>query len=325
MKKVFWIILMQAITVIAFGQSISIKGQVRNADGQPVPRAFVKDSQHSIAAFADSSGAFLIKVDPTASLTVLAEGYADAQVKIDNKTALVITLGKGSSSSTSNSNIASVADNNPDGGLMFLTRENLTTQTLTSQSVKVGFNQEPTQGNPYLFAGWTKGFAVDNNGLLLYDINNLYNYDKITGQLVFTKDQKSLMQVVKSDVKQFFLYDGKLLPHIFESAPVLGNQVFVEVMVTTPRYRLYKQTTTKLVRADYHNNGVLESGHRYDEYVDNVKYYFLKVGDAKAKSISLKKKAIKEAFASDADKFIDAQGSRDVDDDYLRELNFSLQ
>ncbi|MDP9077273.1 MAG: carboxypeptidase-like regulatory domain-containing protein [Bacteroidota bacterium] len=325
MKKACLILIMYAVPVIAFCQSIIVKGVVKDGSGTVVPEAFIREAQLKIATYADSSGNFMIKVDPKATLVVVAQGYNDAEVKVDNKSSLTVTLAKGTASSASNTSLPAVADNNPDGGLVYLSHDDLSSQSGSTQRVKEGFSQEATRGNPYMLSGWAHGYAFGTDGKLLYDVANLYNYDKITGQLVFTKDKASLLQVNKGDVKEFFLFDGKLLPHIFEKAPVLGDQAFVEVMVTTPKYRLYKQTTTKLVRADYHNNGVIESGHKYDEYVDYVKYYFLKVGDAKAKSISLKKKAIKEAFAGDADKFIDAQGSRDIDDDYLRELNSGLQ
>ncbi|MEP6613604.1 MAG: hypothetical protein ABJA76_17005, partial [Mucilaginibacter sp.] len=68
---------------------------------------------------------------------------------------------------------------------------------------------------------------------------------------------------------------------------------------------------------------IITSGNKYDEYVDYEHYYFVKAGD-KPKQISLKKKTLKELLGADADKFIAAQGSRDVDDDYVRELGYSL-
>jgi hypothetical protein len=44
----------------------------------------------------------------------------------------------------------------------------------------------------------------------------------------------------------------------------------------------------------------------------------------KPKQFPLKKKNLKELLGGDADKFISAQGNREVDDDYLRELSYSL-
>ena len=75
--------------------------------------------------------------------------------------------------------------------------------------------------------------------------------------------------------------------------------------------------------ANFHTDGVITSGNRYDEYEDNVHYFFVKPGD-KPKQISLKKKTIKELFGGEADKFINAQGDREIDDDYLRDLNYTL-
>jgi len=71
-------------------------------------------------------------------------------------------------------------------------------------------------------------------------------------------------------------------------------------------------------------DGVVDVGHRYDEYVDVTRYYFVKIAGGQPQSISLKKSALKKNFEGEADSFIAAQGSRDIDEDYLREMGNSL-
>jgi len=309
--------------ISAFCQPIPISGTVKNDQGQAVPVAFIRDAQHYYATYADSAGAFKLKADPASSLIAIAPGYTDSKVPIENKGTINIVMAKGASSSDgiggTSGNTGSAANNQ-----MFVNRQNLSAQVGNSQIAKAGFNQEPTKGSPYLFANWVHGFAIGIGDSLLFDVNSLYNYDKMSGDLLFTKDRNVIMQVNKQQVKYFSLSDGKLYPHVFESAPVINNKPFIEVVLNTTKYKIYKQTDTKLVRADFHTDGVIESGHKYDEYVDAVHYYFVKAGDAKPKQISLKKKTIKELLAGDADKFISEQGNRDIDDDYLRELGYSL-
>src|SRR5882762_6301173 len=79
----------------ALGQTITVKGTINNQKGQPVPYAFVRDAQHNYATFADSTGAFKIKVDPSSTLSVAASNYKDAQLKLDNKTDVNIVLSEG--------------------------------------------------------------------------------------------------------------------------------------------------------------------------------------------------------------------------------------
>ncbi|MES2108885.1 MAG: carboxypeptidase-like regulatory domain-containing protein [Bacteroidota bacterium] len=306
----------------AFSQMISVSGTVKNSQGLPVPLALVRDVQHYYATYADSTGAFILKADPASALSVIAPDYADITLKIDGKTSFNIVMEKGTSSSAKtaiiddlNSNLATLS--------AYLNKQTMVTQSGSGTSVKTGFVQEPTQGSPYLFTIWAHGFAITKGDSLLYDINNLYNYDKLTGNLVFTKDGKNILQANTQGIKSFNLFNGKLHPNVFVNAAEVSKKPFVEVLVTTPKYKLYKQTDTKLQEANFHTDGVITSGNRYDEYEDNVHYFFVKSGD-KPKQVSLKKKTIKELFGNDADKFINAQGDRDVDDDYLRDLNYTL-
>lgn len=322
MKLTCLTFLLLTVSGLAFSQTISINGVIKNTDGQPVPLAFVRDLQHYYATYADSSGAFLLKADPASTLVAIATGYADAKVKIENKNTITIVMAKGNSSSNNAS--SSTGAGNAGATPAFLNKEPLVSQSGSSTAVKVGFNQEATKGSPYLFLNWVHGFAVSNGDSLLYDINNLYNYDKVSGDLLLTKDLNSLMKVNKQGIKYFSLFNGKLHPEVFESAPSINSKPFIEVILSTPKYKIYKQTDTKLERADFHTDGVIESGHRYDEYVDAVHYYFVKLPADKPKQIPLKKRTLKELLAGDADKFINAQGDREVDDDYLKDLNYSL-
>jgi hypothetical protein len=174
-----------------------------------------------------------------------------------------------------------------------------------------------------LLPHWVHGFAIGIKDSLWFDINNLYNYDKTSGSLLFTKDMKTVMRINKPGIKYISLFNGKLLPLIFENAPAISKKPYLEVLLSNAKYKIYKQTDTKLVQADFKSDGVITSGNRYDEYVDYEHYYFVKTGD-KPKGISLKKKTLKELLGGDADKFIAAQGDRDVDEDYVRELGYSL-
>jgi len=303
-------------------QTIPIGGMVKDSQGHPVPLAFVRDRQHYYATYADSTGAYLLKADPASYLVAIAPDYADITVKVDGKASIDIVMQKGVSSSAKT---AVVADLNSNLAMLsaYLNKQTMVSQSGATTSVKAGFVQEPTKGSPYQFTIWAHGFAITNGDSLLYDVNNLYNYDKLTGNLVFTKDGKNILQANTQGIKSFNLFNGKPHPVVFVNAAEVSKRPFIEILVSTPKYKLYKQTDAKYLEANFHTDGVVTTGNRYDEYEDNSHYFFVKAGE-KAKQISLKKKTIKELFGGDADKFISAQGDRDLDDDYLRDLNYTL-
>ncbi|WP_295801009.1 carboxypeptidase-like regulatory domain-containing protein [Mucilaginibacter sp.] len=323
--KTIWVLFLTAvISVNSFGQTTSISGTVKDAQGQPIPLAFVRDVQHYYATYADSAGSFLLKADPSSVLVAIANGFADTQVKIENKTVVNIVMPTGTSSSANAAgNSAGLAGPETDGGGGVPYYQTLMTQTGSSTAVAAGFAHEPTRGSQFLLPHWVHGFAIGIKDSLWFDINNLYNYDKASGSLLFTKDMKTVMRINKPGIKYFSLFNGKLLPLTFENAPAISKKPYIEVLLNNAKYKIYKQTDNKLVQADFKSDGVITSGNRYDEYVDYEHYYFVKAGD-KPKGISLKKKTLKELLGGDADKFIAAQGDRDVDDDYVRELGYSL-
>jgi hypothetical protein len=77
------------------------------------------------------------------------------------------------------------------------------------------------------------------------------------------------------------------------------------------------------VRSNYISNGLVESGNNYDEYVDKQTYYWVDQKNEKAGIFELKKKSIKEAFASEAakvDAYFSLHKHEDVDDNFVKKL-----
>lgn len=321
----------------ASGQTV-VTGTVTNSGGQPVKYAFVRDTQHNNATFTDSTGTFRLIADPSSSVLVLADNYEDKQLNINGSTNLNITL----SGSTDQGSVASLRSGESADGQRFLKtgdvfvvgRGSMNTKTDAVQhqggvggsdgiSAKQGFVQEPTRGSRYLFEDWVPGYGIDKNEKIVIEKTNLYNYDKISGNLLYTNDGKSMAQISPGQLSSFTLYDKKGHTHLYENVPDVNKKTFIEVLLKTPKYKIYKHIDTRLSRADYHTDGVLQMGNRYDEYIDNNKYLF--VGeDGKAKSISLKKSALKKMLGGDADAFVASQGDRDVDEEYVKDLGKSL-
>ena len=336
MKIINTICLLVLISTITFGQTVSISGTVNNQKGQPVPFAFVRDAHHNYATYADSTGTFMLKADPASSLIATAVNYKNAEMKIDSKTSINILL---PADAAGDANAPSKMPTNSNASSFLLNRQLLVSGNSvavagdakngggggsTTLVVKSGFNQEETRGSRYLFNGWIHGFGISKGDSLIQYPEYAYNYDKISGGLLFTNDGQSMEQMATQQIKSFSLFDGKGHSHIFESAPEINGKPFVEVLISTPKYKIYKKLDTKLIRADFHTDGVIESGHRYDEYVDVERYVFVNTADNKPQSISLKKSTLKKLLAGDADTFIASQGSRDVDEEYVKDLGSSL-
>jgi len=303
----------------AYGQTVGISGTVSNQKGQPVPYAFVRDAQHNYATFADSTGNFMLKADPASSLQAEAKSYKTTQAKIDGKTKVDIILPAAENTGDVES-VKSIKD--VINGEFLRQGQLLFGGDASQQQVKQGFVQEPTRGSRYLYADWIPGYGINKNDGLIAELGNMYNYDKIAGNIMYTNDGKSMAAIANDQVKTFILFE-KGRPHVYENSPAIDGKKFVEVLLSTPKYKIYKKLDTKLDRADFHTDGVVTMGHRYDEYTDVERYYF--VGeDGKAKSISLKKSALKKMLGTDADAFIASQGSRDVDEEYVRDLGNSL-
>lgn len=304
----------------AFSQTISISGTVNNQKGQPVPYAFVRDAQHNYATFADSTGTFMLKADPASALEVSAMNYKNTQVHIESKTNVSVVL----PADAVQDGVASLNSAKTEvSGEFMQARQQLVAGDASLQRVREGFTQEPTRGNRYLFDNWIPGFGINKKDSLVVETTNMYNYDKVNGNILYTNDGKSMSQVSPEHLKSFSLYDKKGHAHVYESVPSINGKPFVEVLINTPKYKIYKKIDTKLTRADFHTDGVLEMGHRYDEYVDVERYYFVGT-DGKSQSISLKKSTLKKLLAGDADAFIASQGSRDVDEEYVKDLGSSL-
>jgi hypothetical protein len=330
--------LLLVLGTVALGQTVTVKGTVNNQKGQPIPYAFVRDAQHNYATFADSAGAFKIKVDPSSTLSVAASNYKDAQLKLDNKTDVNIVLSEGGD----DGNVASLKSGDQGGNSEFLRARDQVVKGSGAISaraesgrqggaggsdvtmVKSGFVGEPTRGSRYLYEDWVPGFGINKEDGLVVEKTNMYNYDKIGGDILFTNDGKSMARVSTSQLKSFTLYDKKGHAHLYENAPEINDKPFVEVLLKTSKYIIYKRVDTKLSKADYHTDGVLEMGHKYDEYQDIDRYFFVNTAENKPHKISLKKSVLKNLMGGDADAFIAAQGSRDVDEEYVKELGASL-
>jgi hypothetical protein len=188
-------------------------------------------------------------------------------------------------------------------------------------------SKEDTKGSRYLFNSWVKGYVTDKAGNAVKNDNYTFNYDKISGALLLSQDKQTAIDVNKEQVKGFTVYDKADQPINFEYIPAIDATHFAQVLSTGTKYKVYKLTKTTLVKADFKSDGLTSSGNKFDEYVDEPGYYVIDVKTNGVQKVALKSKAIKQAFAADADRvkaYFDAHKDDDVNEGFLGGLGDSL-
>lgn len=77
---------------MAFSQTRTITGQVRNEKGEPVSFATINVKGSSISVSADQNGGFSIQVQPGATLIISATSFENFEVSVGNRSSLSVSL-----------------------------------------------------------------------------------------------------------------------------------------------------------------------------------------------------------------------------------------
>ncbi|WP_017259407.1 hypothetical protein [Pedobacter arcticus] len=183
--------------------------------------------------------------------------------------------------------------------------------------------KESTKGARFFLSKWLKGTVTAIDGTLVKNDSVLYYFDKISYNLYYTYDHKRTMKVENKNIRSFILQDGNI-NHSFKRMELIKPIVFFETLVeNTTKYSLYKETATEYKKADYMNHGMYESGNRFDQYIDNFRYYIVLPGEKAYKPISFKKKSLEEVFdGSDAifNPYFSKHKREPIDEDFLISL-----
>lgn len=315
MKTYLFSLLLILIIKAGTAQTIAVTGKV-SSNGKPVPFAFIADKQTQNATYTDSLGTFQLKADAASTLAVSCSGYKSTNVSVENKTNLNIVLSPGNALISTGS---PTVQGMPAAEIIYDSQSQISDN---SGQIIAKKTLEAMHGSRYLFNEWVHGYIIGQSNNIIQDPHSLYNYDKISGQLLLTGDGKSAIAVDNNQLKSFTLFDHSAQPHVFEIVPAVDTKHYVELLSPGRDYKIYKLVTTSFEKANYTTNGISSSGHNYDEYTDNDTHYVLKTG-LTPKKFDLKKKSIKNAFADQADKlnkFITGEGDAEIDDNYLKRL-----
>jgi len=182
-------------------------------------------------------------------------------------------------------------------------------------------NIENTKGKRYLFDNWVKGKVINAQGALVVNDSFSYNLDKVQNDLI-VKNGSQVIIVDKKELGTFTLSDGNQ-EYTFERNELINPAQFFVVLAKNEKYALYKLIKTKFIKADYHTNGLSESGNTYDEYKDEADYYIVSIVEKKFQQFSLKKKSIKTAFESisnNSKEYFEQHKNDAIDEEFLKKL-----
>lgn len=164
-------------------------------------------------------------------------------------------------------------------------------------------NAENTKGTRFLFDTWVNGDSVTNTqGNYINSASFLFNFDKLTNNVLVTQDKINIMAVAPTGINSFILEDNDK-QYIFEHVKAIDSTKFFLVLVKNEtRYSLYREFITKFTEANFRSDGLIQTGSSENEYKDESRYYVVEQGKSPAKLVNLKPKIIKAALVEKKDK-----------------------
>ncbi|MFI5138977.1 MAG: hypothetical protein ACHQIM_14230, partial [Sphingobacteriales bacterium] len=269
MKKNLFLLLALFAIKFAGAQTLTINGSVKDDDGNMVPLAFVQDKTDKTATRTDSLGRFSLKASSNAVLFISSSGYEPKVIDVKGKTDILVVLknGKGTATPVQTPSEFSTytAYNGVSDALLYNTG-------MSGALLPVFHPVDETRGSRYLFSDWVRGFVVDPKDSVYKNPKYGFSYDKMSGGLLLTMDKHAAIEIDPSKIKSFTLYDNMDQPQVFEYVAGINKTHFPLLISAGKNYKIYKLTTTKFVKNDFHSDGMTSTGNNYDEYVDEYNY-----------------------------------------------------
>ncbi len=319
MKKTLFICMLLFATVqVTKAQLYSIAGSVTNEKGNPMHDVFVADDLYKSATFTDSLGNFTIAVHSDSKLKFEHAGYKDTVItaaKPGEGMQVALKGIAGSAASADNVTGRSATEGLSKNEVAVISND-------MGGYLKPAHEKGDTRGSQYLFETFVHGYMISSAGELAYNASFLFDYDKMGGNLLLTRDNRLITEVGFDQINSFTLFSNTDERVDFAKEPAIDPSHYLQVLASGTKYKIYKKVKTKFAKADYVNNGAAPHGHDYDEYIDEPDYYVFDLQANQSKKFSLRKKSIKEAFAKEADKINKylSSNSGDIDDAYLSKL-----
>lgn len=352
------LLLLLISSTICFSQT-TITGTVKDGKGTPVAGASVVPKDAKKGTSTDTSGLFSIKTNPGGFLIITAVGFADTTISINYQRNIAVilqqkantlntvvvsspqnqpnqssnevinqqnvqnTLEDYARSEEMGAGVKTFSGNNPGGGSWHIATTSSLNLVNYNGMMPVFHQPTETKGSRYLMGDWSSGLVVNQFDTVIKNPDYLFNYDKITGDLLMTQDKKTYIEIDRPQVKSFALKNNEN-GYVFVHVPLIDNgDRYFQLLGQGDKYGAYKSIKTKLVKANGVSTGLTSVGNDYDEYVDEVVYYFVDFKNKTVKQfVELKKKSIKDVTPEKdkTEKYFADHKKDDINDNFLTGL-----
>jgi len=312
---------------VVFSQPVAVTGMVKVESGYPVSGVLIKGKKEKIQTLTDSMGVFKIGASPYSILLVTYPGFKRLEIKVEDKpidTVITLLLENGgqkydAASSKIKSEHFQDAISMQKGASNTIIYNNAPASGAFFPQFS---SKEEAQGSKYLFHDWVSGFIVTANSNTIKNDSSRFNYNKMSGNLIMTQDGKTAIEFDHAQIRAFTLYNTGT-EYSFEDVSSISTNAFCQVIAKGNKYAVYKLTTTKFVKSNYHTDGMTSTGNPYDEYIDEHKYYLLTPDENKFELPKLTKKSIKGALKNEqqkVDDYFSQHKAEVVDETFLKNL-----
>jgi hypothetical protein len=162
------------------------------------------------------------------------------------------------------------------------------------------YHKDVLQGSPFFLTAYVSGLVVNQKDSVIDNPDFLYNYDKVSENLLLKKGSASPIAVNKDQVKYFCL---KLDQggYIFEHVSLINPNEYFQVLYKGTKYSFYKQIKSEFVGANQKTNGYVREGNDYDEYHDVFNYYIVDQRKGEPVLFELSRKSLRKSLYAEAD------------------------
>jgi hypothetical protein len=184
------------------------------------------------------------------------------------------------------------------------------------------YNKEVTQGSPFLTPVYVPGLVLSQSYGIINKPGYLYNYDKMSGNLLLKRENESPIAVYRENVISFCLKLDKG-GFIFTRVPLINSNEYFQVIYKGLKYSSYKLYKNIFINANQKTNGYVTEGKDYDEYQDIETYYVVDEKKEEWTLFELSKKSIRKTFPSESailDQFFKNHRYEDITESYVANL-----
>jgi hypothetical protein len=181
-------------------------------------------------------------------------------------------------------------------------------------------DKKDTVGTIFFLNDYCKGTVINKYDSMVPG-NLLYNYNKLTGDLLMTTGEGNVYYDVDKEQVKAFTLSASGADYSFEKVACINKDDLFEVIAKGTNYSVYKLVKVFFKKPDFHSAGLTETGNKYAEYIDESKYYFVDNKANTAKQFELKKRSVASAFGAEkTNAFAAMHKQDDLDEAYLKKL-----